>query len=64
MLCGANRFWIGLVSTLICSACIGMSRASIDPMDVGLSDDPTGAACEYFNIGAQMAWKNKGGDLD
>jgi len=31
-------------------------------MDVGLSDDPTGAACEYFNIGAQMAWKNKGGD--
>lgn len=37
-------------------------NAAIDPVDVGMSDDRTGATCEYFNIGAKLAWKRRLGD--
>src|SRR6476660_6226964 len=49
------------VALILCGV-ENVSAVGVSPLDIGLSDSETGATCEYFNIGAKLAWTNKGGD--
>ena len=59
----SGRCVAGRAYTVVLAICIAMlTSAAFASPSGSLYDGPDGATCNFFNLGARVAWQNKAGD--